>query len=202
MTEDDRAWLQRVERLLHELNSAGEKRDARVELINKRVTGIGALLFGVASLAVMFGAAYIIKRADGDIVQIVVCVMFGLGLLLTLHSASKEFFRDPLIEQERREINAQRIKDGLEPIRDPTFWETVGGYLLVLTFTAVFCAIVGGIGAIAADLLFYSKTFGPIAQLGLAATVGGFICIGLISATSEGIWKLNNWRKSRRKPNR
>jgi hypothetical protein len=202
MTDDDRAQLQRMERLLDELKSAGEKRDARVDLVNNRVIGVGGLLFGVASLAVIFGAAYIVNRADGDVVQIVVCVIFGLGLFLTIRSASKEFFRDPLVEQERREINAQRVKDGLEPIRDPTFWETVGGYLLLLVFISVFVAIVGGIGAIAADLLFYSKTFGPIAQLGLAATLGGFICIGLISATSEGIGKLINWRKSRRKAKR
>jgi len=201
MTDDDRAQLQQVERLLHELKSAGEKRDAHVQLLNNRVIGIGALLFGGASLAVTFGAAYIIKRADGDVIQIVVCVILGLGLFLTIQSASKEFFRDPLVEQERREINAQRVKDGLEPIRDPTFWEMVGGFLFLLVIIAAVVAIVGGIGAIAADLLFYSKTFGLIAQLGLAATVGGFFSIGLISATSEGIGKLIDWRKSRRKAN-
>ena len=48
-----------------------------------------------------------------------------------LCGTAKNFFNDPLAEQDLREMNAQRVADGLDPIRDPTLLETVGAFILV-----------------------------------------------------------------------
>jgi hypothetical protein len=79
--------------------------------------------------------------------------------------------------------------------------ELIGGSLVLLTMLAVAAAIIGGAGAIAADLLFFSHTFGPIAELGLEALIGGALCIA-IGVASEGIGKLIYRSNSRREPNR
>jgi nitrate/nitrite transporter NarK len=199
MPDDDRALLQRVERLLHDIKGANERRDARVELINNRVAGIGALLFAFASIAVIIGAAYGIKRAGSDVIDIVGYVALTLVFLAVIHSGSKEFFRDPLIEHERREVNAQRLRDGLAPIRDPTFLELVAGYLLVLLFGGLVVGFFGGICAVGADVLFLSKSFGLIAQWGLAAAVASFLLFGMTLSTFDWLGNLKSSREEKRK---
>ena len=188
-----------MERLLQEIKGANERRDARVGLINNRVATIGSLLFGFASFAVVLGTAYGIKRAAGDAIDIIGYVVLALVFLAVIHSGSKQFFRDPLIEQERREVNAQRVRDGLEPIRDPTFLELVAGYLLFMLFGGLVIGFFGGIGAVLADIFFLSKSFGPIAQWGLAAAVASFLLFGMTLSTFDWLGNLKSSREERRK---
>jgi hypothetical protein len=199
MTDDDLVLLQRVERLLYEIKGANERRDARLEFVNTRVATLGSLLFGFASLAVILGVGYGIRRAGGDVIVIAGYVILGLGFLAAIHSGSKQFFRDPVVEEERRELNTQRVRDGLEPIRDPTFVDLVAGYLLALLFGGLIVGFLGGIGAVVVDVLFLSKSFGPVAQWGLAAAAGSFMLFGLTLSTFDWLGNLKSRREEKRK---
>jgi hypothetical protein len=198
MTDDDRALLARVEQLLQDIRRANEQRDDRVELISSRVTAIGSLLFGFASLAAILAAAYGVKRAAGDAIHIIGYVGLVLVFLTAIHSASKQFFRDPAIEQQRRELNAQRVRHGLAPIRDPTILELVAGYLVALLFAALIIGFFGGIGAAIADELFLSQSFGPLAQWGLGAAVGSLVLLGIALLTFDWLSYLKSIRSEGR----
>jgi hypothetical protein len=147
-------------------------------------------------MGVGVGVAYAFKHS-ADYWDTAPWVVFGLLGFGAIGGAAKSFPRDPIADEELRELNRQRKKDGLEPIRDPTFWETLAGYVLVLVFTALVLGMVGGIVAVAIDLLFLSKTLGPVAQLGIASAVVGFFGFGLIGLIGDmAAWSAK--RKARR----
>jgi hypothetical protein len=194
MTDQDRVILERMERLFSELSKDNWRRDVRMEVINRRIASIGIWILGCGCWAIVIGIGYAINRTS-DTLEIVGWVGLGVILAAGVHSTSKAFLQDPLNEFDRRELNAQRVAEGLDPIREPTLVETIGGLFLIYVISGLFLAIIGGICAVIIDLLFLSKALGHIAQLGLAAFVVGFVGLGFLLSVSD--W-LNNWKSKRK----
>jgi small-conductance mechanosensitive channel len=194
MADKERLIMDRLDRLEAQFSKESWRRDARIDVINRRIASIGNWLIGSAYLVVGLGAGYALKHSTDTLES---AGSIGLAFLLWggLYGTAKNFFNDPLAEQDLRELNAQRVADGLDPIRDPTLLETIGAFILVYSVSGLFLAIVGGIGAIVVDLLFLSRSFGQIAQLGLAASLAGFL--GLVLFFSVSDW-LTNWKAKRK----
>jgi hypothetical protein len=68
-----------------------------------------------------------------------------------------------------------------------------------LLFGGLVIGFFGGIGAVVADLLFLSKSFGLIAQWGLGAAVASFLLFGMTLSTFDWLGNLKSVREERRK---
>lgn len=193
MTDEDRMLLQRADRLLSELKAENWRRDIRMDVINRRVVSLGNWLIVFAYCALGLGVGHAISQHT-DVWDIVAYVIPGLLVAAALHGAAKRFLQDPLDDHDRRELNAERAKDGLEPIRESTIWDLIAGLFLFLVIGGAFMGIVGGVCAVVADLVFFSKSFGVVAQWGAGAFVASFLGLGLMLSLND--WKLD-WRARR-----
>jgi hypothetical protein len=75
--------------------------------------------------------------------------------------------------------------------------ETVSEYALGFLILALVAGIMGGIGAVAIDLMFLSHSIGQVAQWGCGALVLGLCGLGLMNFASEGIASWQAWRAKR-----
>ena len=203
MTDDDRdKLLLRIDARLAEFTKDTWRRDQRIALLNRRVEKIGGWILGLESAAVVGGTIYLAVEKAKDALGVAGFAVAGFVLWWGIRNASKFFSRDELLEQdarqERHEVNQERLKQGLTPIQDPTKFETLLSYLLVLFISALVAGIGGGIVAIGADMFFLSRSFGRVAQWGLGALVAGFCGFGLMNLTAEGHSKWQAWRAKKR----
>jgi hypothetical protein len=188
--------MERLDRLEAQLIKENWRRDTRLEIVTRRVTAIGTWLLSLASAGICLGAGY--AFAHSDFWQAAAWVVLGLVCWSGIHGAARSFFKDPIADEDRRELNEQRKKDGLEPIRDLTVPEMLAGYALVLVISALVVGIVGGIAAVAIDLLFLSKSLGLVAQWGIASLVIGVLGFALMSLVGDiAAWSAK--RKARRR---
>jgi hypothetical protein len=197
MNDTDRVILDRLDRLQSQLAGENWRRDMRLDIVSRRITAIGSWLLSGAVLGVGLGVGYAFKHS-ADYWDAAGWVVLGLICWGGIHGAAKSFLKDAIADEDRRELNEQRRKDGLEPIRDPTVVEDLLGFIFLLLIFALVIGIVGGIAAIAIDLLFLSKSFGMVAQVGTASAVVGFLGFGLISMIGDlAAW--NAKQKARRR---
>ena len=163
-----------------------------MEIINRRIEAIGSWLLVIASIGIVAALGYKVDHS-ANAIEVVFWIVLALIFWAGVRGASKNFFRDPIADEDRRALNAERAKEGLEPIRDPTFLRAyIASWIALLralpgllVFGGLALAIVGGVGAVAIDLLFLSKSFGMVAQWGLGAFVVGFSGLGLAFSVSD-----------------